>query len=624
MISPRITMDKIKFIISGLVMFTIASLGHSQEWDSFPVPASPGQGMVWELQENVSDDFNYEFSGESNAATIGDKWTNFYHNSWSGPLPTVWKRDHVSVADGKMKIRSSRQPGDSVNISGKNYAVTNLGCATSTQRVQYPVYIETYAKIMKSVLASGVWLLSADDTQEIDISEAYGGDRWNNPWFSNMRLHLSHHVFIRQPFTDWQPNDEGSFYTDGKTVWSDDYHRLGVYWRDPWHLEYYVNGKLVRVRSGKDQIDPVYHTNSVNPGDVNNDTRTGLSKPMDIIVDTEDQTWRATQGLSPTDEELANVEDNTYNVDWIRVYKPIQGEVEPVSAIALDKTEVETFIGDEFTLIATITPNNANDLSVVWASEDSTIASVDSMGKVTCHTEGTTNISVTTNENNLTAVCQVSISGEAVAPSLEFDDESKYLNAEFMVNGALKVEASYHAGSGNTVENGVFGGVKFWLREILPGWSVANDYVAIDTSAIGKESGMASATISLENVPATSEIPSENWYFLYMTFQTSEGQTIDKGIFPINILRSTGVQSYDPAVFNLFPNPGRDKLNLSGSAVEEATSLNIYSVSGQLIKTISRPAQNKTLVLDIQDIKSGRYILELVADKTYTSVFIKG
>ena len=299
----------------------IGSIAIAQDWNGIPVPADAGLGNSWVLQQDVSDDFNYTSAPTTAVNTINGKWINWYHNAWSGPLPTVWKRDHVKVENGNFQIMTSRTPGDSTVVNGTKLATINLGCATSTTRVQYPVYIEANVKIMKSVLASNVWLLSPDDTQEIDICEAYGSSRWTNAWFSDERLHLSHHVFIRQPFTDWQPNDGGSFYTDGSTVWSDGYHRIGVYWKSPWHLEYYVDGVLVRTRSGKNQIDPVYHTNSVNPGDASNDTRTGLSKPMDIIINTEDQTWRSLQGLTPTAAELTNAANNTFGVDWIRVYK---------------------------------------------------------------------------------------------------------------------------------------------------------------------------------------------------------------------------------------------------------------------------------------------------------------
>ena len=136
-------------------------------------------------------------------------------------------------------------------------------------------------------MASDVWMLSPDDTQEIDIIEAYGGDRDGGGYGAD-RLHLSHHIFIRQPFKDYQPKDLGSWYKDDKgTLWRDDFHRVGVFWKDPFTLEYYVDGELVRTVSGKDIIDPNNYTGG-----------TGLVKDMDIIINMEDQSWRAVKGLS--------------------------------------------------------------------------------------------------------------------------------------------------------------------------------------------------------------------------------------------------------------------------------------------------------------------------------------
>jgi len=242
------------------------------------------------------------------------------HNHWTGPAPTIWQRDHVSVSDGYLKIRASRPEDVPMKkvVSGPNTKElpgTYTGCITSKTRVKYPVYVEAYAKLSNSTMASDVWMLSPDDTQEIDIIEAYGGDRDGGGYGAD-RLHLSHHIFIRQPFKDYQPKDLGSWYKDDKgTLWRDDFHRVGVFWKDPFTLEYYVDGELVRTVSGKDIIDPNNYTGG-----------TGLVKDMDIIINMEDQSWRAVKGLSPTDEELKNVEDHTFLVDWIRVYTPVPEE----------------------------------------------------------------------------------------------------------------------------------------------------------------------------------------------------------------------------------------------------------------------------------------------------------
>lgn len=290
-------------------MTSLALAGDSpprHDWDGIPVPADAGAGKVWRLRDAVSDDFDYDAPAEDKGPRFAEKWTDSYHNAWTGPGRTLWDRGHVFVAGGKLQITASRVPG-----TDKVY----LGCVTSKERVIYPVFVEARVKISNSTLASDVWLLSSDDTQEIDILEAYGASHSartgkDQTHFAE-RLHLSHHVFVRDPFRDYQPTDPGSWYHKG-ILWREDYHRVGVFWRDPWHLEYYVDGALVRTVSGRRDIDPEGFTGE-----------TGLTKAMDVIINAEDQTWRSDRGLTPTDEELKDKEGHTFKVDWIRVYKPI-------------------------------------------------------------------------------------------------------------------------------------------------------------------------------------------------------------------------------------------------------------------------------------------------------------
>ncbi|GAA0881170.1 family 16 glycosylhydrolase [Algoriphagus jejuensis] len=301
-----------------------ASGTQEANWKEIPVPANPGENKIWEFQD-ISDDFEYQAAADAKGQTFSQKWDDFYHNTWVGPGLTEWRRDHSLVQDGQLQLIAARKP---------NSEKINLGCITSKKRVIYPVYIEAKAKVMNSTLASDVWLLSPDDTQEIDIVEAYGATysesaQQGHTWYAE-RIHLSHHVFIRNPFQDYQPTDAGSWYRDG-TIWNKEYHRFGVYWKDPWHLEYYIDGKLVRTVTGKDMIDPKFFTNAEQPGNTSKDTRTGLSKEMDIIINVEDQTWRSSPAsgkqsdrYTPTDSELAKTEDHTFKVEWIRVYKPVR------------------------------------------------------------------------------------------------------------------------------------------------------------------------------------------------------------------------------------------------------------------------------------------------------------
>ena len=305
----------------------------TETWISIPVPADAGSDMKWEFQESISDDFEYEAQPSNKGAIFLDKWDDWYHNAWSGPGSTTWSRDHSSVENGTLKLTASRFETDRVNA----------GIIHSNQTVQYPVYIEANIKIMNSVLANGAWLLSPDDTQEIDFMEGYGavfsGSANDDISWYGERMHVSHHVFIRDPFQDWQPselvNGNGNPAPNptwitrndgaGNILWKDSFHRYGVYWKDPFNLYYYIDGVQVTKREGKDEIDPLYLTNSINPGDTTNDTRTGLSKEMDIIFSVEEQGWRTINGKAviPTDAELS-IPDNDFTIDWIRIFKPIQ------------------------------------------------------------------------------------------------------------------------------------------------------------------------------------------------------------------------------------------------------------------------------------------------------------
>lgn len=287
-----------------LSLLTCFSIMQGQDWAGIPVPVDPGAGNSWQLLD-MSDDFNYHAPADHKGPEFLAKWDDWYHNPWTGPGLTIWDREHSFVQDGQLQIIASRVP----NTTNK----VHIGIIHSNQTVQYPVYIEARTKISNSVLASNVWLLSPDDTQEIDIQEAYGssyseGAQRDQTWFAE-RIHISHHVFIREPFQDYQPTDPGSWYRDG-TLWRADFHRYGVFWRDPWHLEYYIDGKLVRTVSGPQIIDPLGYTGG-----------TGLNKPMDVILDSEDHGWRSKDGITPTDQELANRADHTYRVDWIRMYQ---------------------------------------------------------------------------------------------------------------------------------------------------------------------------------------------------------------------------------------------------------------------------------------------------------------
>ncbi|VGO12785.1 Beta-agarase D [Pontiella desulfatans] len=356
---------KKEYLVSALAV--VGMNVWAADWDGVAVPADAGPNNTWELQTAPSDDFNYEFKAASSKANFGNhKWYNFYHNEWDGPGTTYWQFDHVSVDGTDLVIKASRNPSTvKMGVPG-----VNAGCITSHSKVKYPVFVEASVSVADIALASDVWLLSMDDTQEIDIIECYGGANYFQEF-----IHLSHHSFIRHPFTDYQPKDENSWWAKpGVTNWgaycfnrgNRKYIRIGVNWIGPKHFEYYIDGELVRVlydkafatkkgttwhytyptmSNGKLDSGGGYQTvvelatgteysfeilkgtsnaSSTSVIDPYNYQRGhGFTKELDIIINVESQDWHVAAGRTPSDADLKNPDKNTMKVDWIRVYKPV-------------------------------------------------------------------------------------------------------------------------------------------------------------------------------------------------------------------------------------------------------------------------------------------------------------
>jgi uncharacterized protein YjdB len=81
-----------------------------------------------------------------------------------------------------------------------------------------------------------------------------------------------------------------------------------------------------------------------------------------------------------------------------------------VTGVTLDQTSLNMTVGDTEQLTATVDPANATNQSVVWASSDDTIATVDQSGLVEAVGAGQATITVTTDDGGYTADCTVDIS----------------------------------------------------------------------------------------------------------------------------------------------------------------------------------------------------------------------
>ncbi|SMB87821.1 Ig-like domain (group 3) [Desulfonispora thiosulfatigenes DSM 11270] len=90
-------------------------------------------------------------------------------------------------------------------------------------------------------------------------------------------------------------------------------------------------------------------------------------------------------------------------------YEPILDVTKPVTGVSLNKLSLELVVGGNETLIATVAPADASNKGVVWSSDNSNVATVDSNGEVTAVSGGTVNITVATVDGGKTATCVVHV-----------------------------------------------------------------------------------------------------------------------------------------------------------------------------------------------------------------------
>lgn len=81
----------------------------------------------------------------------------------------------------------------------------------------------------------------------------------------------------------------------------------------------------------------------------------------------------------------------------------------PVKSVSLNKTSVTLKEGGSTTVTATVAPSNATYKTVEWTSSNYDVASVDENGKITAKGVGYAEITATTTQGDLTAICKVSV-----------------------------------------------------------------------------------------------------------------------------------------------------------------------------------------------------------------------
>ena len=148
----------------------------------------------------------------------------------------------------------------------------------------------------------------------------------------------------------------------------------------------------------------------------------GESETLEATVKPDDATDKTITWAS-SDSNVASVENGKVTAvgGGSAIITAKAGEVEagcsvtvtvPVSSVALDKITLSLVEGEEFTLTASVKPDDATDKNVVWNSTNLSVATV-AEGKVKALKEGTTTITAKAGEK--TASCSVTVAKKVIA-----------------------------------------------------------------------------------------------------------------------------------------------------------------------------------------------------------------
>ena len=93
----------------------------------------------------------------------------------------------------------------------------------------------------------------------------------------------------------------------------------------------------------------------------------------------------------------------------------VKEKVISVTGISLNMTSLPLTEGDEFTLVATVTPDNATNKEITWTSDNESVATVSAEGVVKAIKLGTANITVTSEDSGVNAKCGITVKEKVIS-----------------------------------------------------------------------------------------------------------------------------------------------------------------------------------------------------------------
>ena len=209
----------------------------------------------------------------------------------------------------------------------------------------------------------------------------------------------------------------------------------------------------------------------------------------------------------------------------------------PVTSVILDKSELDLKTNQNENLVATVTPANASDATVVWTSNDPSVATIDARGNVTTVGIGKARITATTKDGGYIAFCDVIVT-EREPVQITFSDE----------NGTVSPANTNAYGKLNTLPTPTRSGYSFdgWYTEAEGGMAVTTDTVFDSATTIyahwTRNSSSGSHTTYY---PVNTPVKSEGGSVVVSPKSASKGSAVTVTVTPESGYQVSSVQAVD-------------------------------------------------------------------------------
>ena len=158
-----------------------------------------------------------------------------------------------------------------------------------------------------------------------------------------------------------------------------------------------------------------------------------------------------------------------------------------VTGVSVSPSSLSLFVGDTYSLSASVYPSDATAPNMVWSSSNTNIATVDTNGKVTAKSEGSCSIYATsTDDNTKKGECKLTVSNKEL--SISPTKQSLYVGQSFTISYSATPTATATFASSNT--------------------SVAT--VDANGKVTAKAKGIANITVSANGISRTCEVTVSN------------------------------------------------------------------------------------------------------------------